>query len=129
MVNERYPSDCIIFRYLVRPDQPQYLVAGYQQAMQAEQASASATSSAKSLPLKPDKAGPFVTPSQTEGSDELAAARQLELAAQKTEAERAIHAGPSNTGNRKDALDEAILEAREVEGLVSVTTGLFTRAP
>ena len=96
LVNEQYPSDCIIFRYLVRPEQPQYTVAGHHEARAVEGASTSTATSAESLQLKPEKGQAFVTPSQTEGSDESAAARQLELAAQKAAIERANHARAAN---------------------------------
>ena len=97
-------------------------MAGHHEAREMEEVSSSTATSAKSLQLKPEKAQPFVTPSQTEGSDELAAARQLEVAAQKATIEQANHARAANADAKpKDALDEAIAEAKEVEGLVSVT--------
>ena len=124
LVNEKYPSDCIIFRYLVRPEQPQYAVAGHHETREAERASSSTKTSAQSLQLKPEKAQPIVTPSQSEGSDELAAARQLEVAAQKAAIERAKHARAANAEAKpnNDALDEVIAAAKEVEGLVGVVT-------
>ena len=97
-------------------------MAGQYEAREIDRNSNSTATSAKSLQLKPEKRQPIVTPSQTEGSDELAAARQLEEAAQKAAIERAELARAANAdGKPKDALDEAIAEAKEVEGLVSVT--------
>lgn len=74
-----------------------------------------------SLPLKPDKLkGPPQSPSRTEGSDQSSANRHLELLAKQYAAKRAEEAAyVAKRDAPEDALDDAIREAKEVEGLVS----------
>lgn len=123
LVNELYPSDCMIYKCLLNPHQTLYRLAGQQVANKAAQAPSSTDSSLVSLPLKPDKLkGPPQTPSRTEGSDQSSANRHLELLAKQYANKRAEEASRViKRGAPKDALDDAIREAKEVEGLVSGT--------
>lgn len=122
LVNERYPADCIIFRSLINPNQGRYQLEGQQEALQAQATPISTESSLLSLQLKPEKSKlPLKTPSRTEGSDEIAATRQLEVLV-KEDADRrkeALRERPRTT-IAMDALDDAIKEAKAVEGLVSL---------
>ena len=78
LVNEVYPADCLIFKALVNPEQPQYRVSGHEDALIVQQ-SLTAASSEKSLQLKPEKGGtrpPTQTPSRTEESGQTPSSRR-----------------------------------------------------
>ena len=71
LVNEVYPSDCLIFKALVNPKQPQYRVSGHEDALIVQQSPTAAASSEASLQVKPEKGDirpPTQTPSRTEDS-------------------------------------------------------------
>ena len=117
-MNEIYPSDCMSFGFLLDPSQQMYQLAGQREVVVVPQTPISPGLSPASPAIKRAKRrAPTQTPPRSEGSDERAAGQQLELLAeayenrQKEVAKRGL--------SRKDALDQAILEAREVEGLVS----------
>ncbi|MCJ1388601.1 hypothetical protein MMC18_001448 [Xylographa bjoerkii] len=119
LVNEHYPPDCMIYKFLVNPAQQRYQLEGQQRAIKASETPTSTESSLQSLQLKPEKSRvPLKTPSRTEGSDETAAIRQIEILArhqalrQAEELERL-----PQTDRPKDALDELIEEAKAIEGL------------
>ena len=100
--------------------QQTYFIDGQREAMSSAQTPTSTESSLVSLQLKPDKARDSLkTPSRTEGSDEMAATRHLEVLGEKAaemRAERSWYIPPRIAP--KSALDEAIEEAKAVEGLV-----------
>lgn len=79
LVNEVYPADCLIFKALVNPEQPQYRVSGHEDALIVQQSSTAAASSEASLQLKPEKGGtrlPTQTPSRTEDSGQTPSGRR-----------------------------------------------------
>ncbi|MCJ1243772.1 hypothetical protein MMC30_000969 [Trapelia coarctata] len=119
LVNETYQSDCIGYKYLLNPHQAQYQLDGQAVATKVPQTPNSTNSSLVSLPLKPDKLKePPQTPSRAEGSDQSSVNRELELLAKQYADKRAGEA--SRAAKRvapKDALDDAIREAKEVAGL------------
>jgi DNA polymerase IV len=117
LVNEIYLSDCMMYKYLVNPLHDRYQLDGQKSSAIIPQTPTSSESS--SLPLKNNgRKFPPQTPSRTEGSDELAANRQLELLAQQVSSRRAEEAShAARTSRPQDALDKAIEEAAEVEGL------------
>ena len=102
--------------------QQTYFIDGQREAMSTAQTPTSTESSLVSLQLKSDKVrNPLKTPSRTEGSDEMAATRHLEVLAKEAaemRAERSWHIPPRIVP--KSALDEAIEEAKAVEGLVRI---------
>ena len=112
----------MIFHDVVPPDQPQYRVAGHQPAL-ATIDSAPISSTDASLQLKPDKsehARQPQTPSRTDGSEQESLRQHLkEAEARATEQERQIAKRAELKGITRDALDEAIEEARTVKDLVS----------
>ena len=110
-----------MYKFLVNPTQHRYQLEGQQRATTAHETPASTESSLKSLQLKPakSKASPK-TPSRTEGSDETAAFRQIEILARDQALRRAEElARQPQTDRPKDALDEVIEEAKAIEGIVS----------
>lgn len=121
LVNERYQIDCMIYRNLLNPRQAMYQLDGQQVTTKIPQTVTLTNSSSLVLPLKPDKLkGPPQTPSRSEGSDQSAANRELELQAKQYVDRRAQEASRAKQRDTpKDALDDAIREAKEVEGLVS----------
>ena len=80
LVNEVYPSDCLIFKALVNPEQPLYRVSGHEDALIVQQSlTAARASSEASLQLKPEKGGtrpPTQTPSRTEDSGQTPSSRR-----------------------------------------------------
>ncbi|KAL8797912.1 MAG: hypothetical protein Q9182_007128 [Xanthomendoza sp. 2 TL-2023] len=71
VVNEHYPAECIQFRTLLNPDQALYHVQGYPQKIITQPEDSTESSSALSLPLKPEKRAnvqPSPTPTRTESS-------------------------------------------------------------
>ena len=79
LVNEAYPSDCLIFKALVNPKQPQYRVSGHEDALIVQQSPTAAASSEASLQLKPEKGDirpPTQTPSRTEDSGQTPSSRR-----------------------------------------------------
>lgn len=136
-MNEVYPSECISFRYMINPRQSHYQVDGYQETLAAERVASTPLSSNMSLAIKPAR-GELVraiqTPSRTEGSDQGSGTQEL-LEAQVTitasreplEAEVPTAVISRFVSRTKDALDEAIEEARLVKDLVSLT--VITREP
>lgn len=124
IVNEGYPAECIMFRFLIDATQSHYQVKGYKEALAAESSVSFATpSSVGSLLLKPDK-GAFVkppqTPSRTESIEEQPAPEELAIPSMNSfnVQEEAANTQPPRDGPR-DALDEAIEEAKAIEYLVS----------
>ncbi len=124
IVNELYPAECIMFRFLIDASQSHYQVEGYKEALAAEHSvSSKAPSSVGSLPLKPDK-GAFVkppqTPSRTEESiTEPPASKELVLSGVSSTDHEEVAAATISREGPKDALDEAIEEAKAVKHLVS----------
>ena len=79
LVNEVYPADCLIFKALVNPEQPQYRVSGHEDALIVQQSSTAAASSEASLQLKPEKGDtrqPTQTPSRIEDSGQAPSSRR-----------------------------------------------------
>ena len=71
VVNEDYPADCIRFRSIVNPGQPQYRVSGVEEPVGTSPSTHGVVASQTSLQLKPDKeeiAHLLQTPSRTEES-------------------------------------------------------------
>lgn len=130
-MNEVYPSECISFRYMINPRQSHYQVDGCQETLAAERVASTALSSNTSLAIKPAKGElvrPVQTPSRTEGSDSGSGTRELFEAQVTIMASREpLEAGfpaaviSGSVSRTKDALDEAIEEARLVKDLVSLT--------
>ena len=118
IVNEIYISDCITFNYLLNPLQERFRVEGHKQVLQDTE-TPTIISTVSSLPIKPDKhkKAPINTPSRTEGSDEVAAARQLEVLANEATESRARELQFLQCSSR-GALDEAIEEAKVLKSLV-----------
>ena len=78
LVNEVYPADCLIFKALVNPEQPQYRVSGHEDALIVQESPTPAASSEASLQLKPEKGDtrpPTQTPSRTEDSGQTPSSR------------------------------------------------------
>ncbi|MCJ1385044.1 hypothetical protein MMC17_008162 [Xylographa soralifera] len=119
LVNEHYPPDCMMYKFLVNFTQQRYQLEGQQLALKAGETPPSTESSLKSLQLKPEKSkAPPKTPSRTEGSDETAAIRQLEILARDQALRRVEElARLPQTDRPKDALDEVMEEAKAIEGL------------
>ena len=116
---------------MVNPRQTQYVVDGYHEALVAVRIASTAPSSNTSLPLKPAK-GEYVrppqTPSCTEDSDQGSATQELleawvmsSTTREPVEAHNRTVITDGSIGRPKDALDEAIEEARLVKDLVSLT--------
>ncbi|MCJ1365520.1 hypothetical protein MMC16_004643 [Acarospora aff. strigata] len=123
IVNELYPAECIMFRFLIDADQSHYQVEGYKETLAAKDSVSSAPpSSVSSLPLKHDKSAfvkPPETPSRTEESvQELPIAEHVNLILGEsvTDNEGATTTGLAIHGP-KDALDEAIEQAKALEHL------------
>lgn len=73
LVNEVYPTDCLIFKALINADQPEYRVPGHDDALIVQRSPTPAVPPEKSLQLKPEKGHflpPQQTPSRTEGSEQ-----------------------------------------------------------
>lgn len=105
LVNEVYPTDCLIFKALVSANQPRYRVPGHEDALIPQQSPTPAVSSETSLQLKPEKGDPLPgqqTPSRTEGSEQVSLSRATE---------DATHAFP------QDDLDKAIEVAQATKNL------------
>ncbi len=128
IVNESYPSECIIFRFVVHADQAHYQVEGYKEAMAVKGSVPSTTpSSVVSLPLKPAK-GEFVKPQQTPSRTEDSIETQPVVEPRGT-APGGLSTDEEDTAVRilpregpKDVLDEAIAETKAVEHLVGCQT-------
>ncbi|MCJ1434004.1 hypothetical protein MMC27_003369 [Xylographa pallens] len=119
LVNEHYPPDCMMYKFLVNPAQQRYQLEGQQLVIKAGETPISTESSLKSLQLKPEKSKALPkTPSRTEGSDETAAIRQIEILARDQALRRAEELTRLPQIDRpKDALDKVIEEAKATEGL------------
>ena len=79
LVNEVYPADCLIFKALINPKQPQYRVSGHEDALIVQQSPTAAASFEASLQLKPEKGDarpPTQTPSRTEDSGQTPSSRR-----------------------------------------------------
>lgn len=117
LVSEIYPADCIIYRFLVKPSQPQYQVTGSEPHSSLQQSPVPTASSEVSLQLKPAKGMPYPaqqTPSQTESSEKPLSSLHLDNA----HANANVPATVSRPSNRAtDALDDAIEEAKAVQDL------------
>ena len=78
LVNEVYPADCLVFKALINPEQPQYRVSGHEEALIVQQSPTAAVSSEASLQLKPQKEDarpPTQTPLRTEDSGQTPSSR------------------------------------------------------
>ena len=118
LINEIYLSDCMAFGFLVDPSQQKYQLAGPQAEVVVPRTPISSDLSVASPPVKRvNRRAPTQTPSRSEGSDERAAGRQLELLAEAYATRRKEET--KHAQSRKDALDEAISEAKQIDGLVS----------
>lgn len=130
VVNEDYPSECITYRMMINPRQPQYLVNGYSlpplpiaTGNQAPSSTAPPTTtgtsqvSDESLQLKPAgrsvMARPPQTPSRTEETPSLPSAN--------TDTNGNESGNDAATGEEGDELDMAIREAKETDDSVSNT--------
>ena len=120
LVNETYPSDCIIYRALINPDQPQYHVDGYK-AAQVSSEPATVSSSDKSLVLKPDKGvlgrGPQ-TPSRAESEQSSLRQHLKEAEARAFEEKQQQIAKQAESKRCHDALDDAIAQIMTLKDLV-----------
>ncbi|CAD6576336.1 MAG: hypothetical protein ASARMPREDX12_007849 [Alectoria sarmentosa] len=119
LVNERYPADCIMYRFVVDEIQPLYRVAGHDDALMVQHSPTPALSSGTSLQLKPEQREhlpPQQTPSRTEGSELTSSSRVPVDAgfAKEPSPQRSTmppHAYPQND------LDKAIAEAQATKDL------------
>lgn len=107
---------------VVPPEQPQYCIEGHQLASTNINL-APMSSSEASLKLKPDRSAHAQqpqTPSLTEGSEQESLCQHLrEAEARATEQQRQAAKQAELKGHVRDALDEAIEEAKTVRDLVS----------
>ena len=124
LVNEDYPADCIRFRFVVNPNQGQYLVRGYEEPKEPLPSNTPLGSSDISLQLKPDKneiAQVPQTSSQSNGSTRI---EPLSSASKSDRDPAATHVSdsiPSSSEQQpRDALSEAIEETQAIKGLVSI---------
>lgn len=110
------------FKDVLPPHQPQYYVDGYP-PVTAAAGLTSVSSSDKSLQLKPDKdvrAQQPQMPSRTDGSEQESLRQHLrEAEARALERQHQIANQAETRGPTRDALDEAIEQARAVKDLVS----------
>ena len=122
LVNEDYPADCIRFRYVVNPLQPQYRVAGHAAATETPLSKAPATPSKSSLQLKREKdemARLLQTPSRADKNAGAIPASSDAKSNTDLDVTHILDSMPSSMGEyTRDALSEAIEEAQAVEGLV-----------
>ncbi len=119
-MNEIYPADCVMYRFLVNPSQLQYRVDGHEDVVNAKPSPAQEDSSEVSLQLKLAKGAapsPQQTPSRIESSEKTTSSRRHSNAHIDDEPPVALFR-PSETPF--DALDDAIEEAKAVKDLVSV---------
>ncbi len=120
LVNEDYPADCIKYRFVVNPNQVLYHVKGHQQALRSYQPSTPAPSSDTSLSLKRSRREIIQqaqTPSRTEESEHDPSGQRH--ASEEAHVDSQITEATHNKLNKddRDALDEAIEEARAVKDL------------
>ena len=131
IVNENYIPECMAYRDLVNPDQPQYHVKGQKEALKIDNGPkesrntdepATVSSSNRSLVLKPDQRFPArgpQTPFRTDGSEQESLRQHLlEAEARAQENQRQIDQQALNK-RTSDALDDAIAEVITVKNLVS----------
>lgn len=121
-MNQTYLSDCIDFRFVANPHQPQYQVEGYKTVEVAEEP-VNVDSSERSLSLKPDKSA-FAQEPQTSSRTEESEQEFLHQALKNDEAraleeQRQISRNTQTKGTR-DALDDAIAEVTTLKDLVSL---------
>ena len=121
-MNETYISDCIIFRCLVKSSQPNYQIAGHEEALAPKPISTPALSTAPALQPKPDNGGSLKlqqTPSRTEGDEGESLSQSYHGAVNPIEAFRPEVGSPRHSEYPGNALDEAIEETQAVKDLVS----------
>lgn len=122
LVNEDYPADCIRFRFVINPQQPQYTLAGFEDATRLAP-TAPTTPSETSLQLKSD-GNRMVdlpdTPSRTDGSAILLVSSGPK-SKNDQEVTHVVNSMPSSMSEyANDALSEAIEEAQTIQGLVGL---------
>lgn len=120
LVNEDYPPDCIRFRFVVNPQQPQYRIAGHQDTIEVLK-EAPDTPSDRSLQLK-GTFDPIVTPSRTEESVPLGISSNEGF----KPADDVVHVDDSKPSSMVesacDPMSEAIEAARATQALVRSPT-------
>ena len=123
VVNESYPSSCISFRFLLNPNQPNYRVKGYPTALSAQPSSSTAASSNNSLQVKPERnvKGLQQTPSRTDSSGQKLAHLPNDGSAVSSGSSRGVEPPSAPLGYARDALTEAVDEARNIKDLVSLS--------
>lgn len=125
VVNETYIPDCIQYRFLVNPKQPHYQLRGYENGPIDQQTPTTAVSSDTSLKLKPDKneiAQMQQTPARTEETAPASSLQSCECLKPNKETEKVPESAANSLENSRDALDEAIEDARAVKDLVGLHT-------
>ena len=134
IVNEKYIPECMAYKDLVNPDQPQYHVKGHKEALKFDNGHkeshntdepTTVSSSDRSLVLKSDQRFPArgpQTPSRTDGSEQESLRQHLrEAEARAQENQRKINQQTLNK-RTNDALDDAIAELTTVKNLVSLSS-------
>jgi hypothetical protein len=120
------------YRDVVPPEQPQYRIEGHQLASTNINL-APISSSEASLQLKPDRSAHAQqpqTPSRTEGSEQESLRQHLrEAEARATEQQRQAAKQAELKGHVRDALDDAIEEAKTVRDLVSKHSLVMATVP
>lgn len=120
-MKENYPADCMSYHDVVPPEQPQYRIEGHQPAPTNIKLAPMSSSDA-SLQLKPDRSTHAQQPqtqSRTDGSEHESLRQHLrEAEARATEQQRQAAKQAELKGHVRDALDEAIEEAKTVRDLV-----------
>lgn len=122
LVNEVYPSDCLIYKSLMKPDQRYYQVEGQDVAPVAEHSPTPIVSSSEtSLQLKPDKSRELQsqnTALRTESSEQNEP-KPADDIINNTINQRLTHRLARATSLQYNALDQAIEDAKAVQDLVS----------
>ena len=120
LVNEDYPPDCIRFRFVVNPQQPQYRIAGHGDTRKVLK-EAPDTPSDRSLQLK-GTFDPIVTPSRTEESLALGTSSNEGFRPDE-DVTHVDDSKPSSMGEPAcDPMSEAIEAARATQALVRSLT-------
>lgn len=133
IVNEEYIPECMAYKDLVNPYQPQYHVIGHKETLKIDDGHqeshkthepATVSSSGRSLELKSDHRFPArgpQTPSRTDGSEQESLRQHLrEVEARAQENQRQIDQQALKK-RINDDLDDAIAEVTTVKGLVSLS--------
>ena len=121
-MNEIYPSDCLMYRFLVNPQQRYYHVEGQEVAHAAPNSPTPPASSETSLQVKSDtRKGVQLqqSSSRTEGSDQSLRSQSKDRIIDPAIRQQLDKTSIVPPKQSEDALDEAIEETKAVQDLVS----------